>query len=344
MIYVPILIPTLCRAEHFIRCVESLKNNSWAKYTDVFIGLDYPPTEKYLDGYYIIKEYLSGDFSCFNSFQVIEHSQNVGSAGNMLSLRKSVEKYPYFIRTDDDAEFSPNFLEYMNKVLWHYLNDSTVLGVTGYCYPINWNVKEGSNTFRMNFLCPMWGTAFYTDRFNSVRNTLCDSYYEKNFDRLLFNKAYKKLTIARYLNFVNDGGLNEDPNSLVKRTTDIGIGTFMPLDNNYCIISPITSKVRNHGFDGTGEYCQNVSTINKREITAQNYDYSHQPIDSTYSFDLFPDDSTEYEINRKILDCFDTRPYSSILKTEFKLSLYKVLGRERYFSLKHLIKGMKNEQ
>ena len=48
MIYAPILIPTLCRAEHFIRCVESLKNNSWAKYTDVFIGLDYPPTEKYI--------------------------------------------------------------------------------------------------------------------------------------------------------------------------------------------------------------------------------------------------------------------------------------------------------
>ena len=58
----------------------------------------------------------------------------------------------------------------------------------------------------------------------------------------------------------------------------------MPLDNNYCIISPITSKVRNHGFDGSGEYCQNVSDIKKRKTTAQNYDYSHQPIDTTYSF------------------------------------------------------------
>lgn len=343
MIYAPILIPTLCRDEHLIRCIESLKKNSWAKYTDVFIGLDYPPSEKYFDGYYKIKEYLSSDFSCFNSFQVFEHKQNVGSSGNMRFLRKCTENYPYFIRTDDDAEFSPNFLEYMNKVLWHYLDDPTVLGVTGYCYPINWNVKEGSNTFRMNFLCPMWGTAFYTDRYNSVRNTLCDSYYEKNFDRLLFNKAYKKLTIARYLSFVNDGGLNEDTNSLVKCLTDIGIAAFMPLDNNYCIISPITSKVRNHGFDGTGEYCQNVSDIKKRKTTAENYDYSHQPIDTTYSFDLFPDDSTEYEINRKILDRFDTRSCASVLKTNIKLSLYKMLGRDKYFSLIHLIKDRKHE-
>ena len=34
----------------------------------------------------------------------------------MAALRDSVEtKFPYFIRTDDDAEFSPDFLEYINK-------------------------------------------------------------------------------------------------------------------------------------------------------------------------------------------------------------------------------------
>lgn len=50
-VYAPVLIPTLCRSEHFIRCIESLKRNTWAQYTDVFIGLDYPPSEKYFDGY-----------------------------------------------------------------------------------------------------------------------------------------------------------------------------------------------------------------------------------------------------------------------------------------------------
>ena len=41
---------------------------------------------------------------------------NFGSEKNMAALRDSVEtKFPYFIRTDDDAEFSPDFLEYINK-------------------------------------------------------------------------------------------------------------------------------------------------------------------------------------------------------------------------------------
>ena len=45
MIYAPVLIPTLCRADHFIRCLESLKKNTWAKYTEVYVAVDYPAKE-----------------------------------------------------------------------------------------------------------------------------------------------------------------------------------------------------------------------------------------------------------------------------------------------------------
>lgn len=116
-VYAPMLIPTLCRDQHFMRCIESLKKNTWAKYTDVYIGLDYPPDEKYRDGYIKICEYLkSNDFSQFASFNVCKRNVNFGSEKNMAALRDSVEtKFPYFIRTDDDAEFSPDFLEYINK-------------------------------------------------------------------------------------------------------------------------------------------------------------------------------------------------------------------------------------
>ena len=51
MIYAPVLIPTLCRDEHFIRCIESLKRNAWAKYTDIYIALDFPCKESHWDGY-----------------------------------------------------------------------------------------------------------------------------------------------------------------------------------------------------------------------------------------------------------------------------------------------------
>ena len=46
---VPIIIPTLCRYEHFARCIESLKENKYAQYTDIYIGIDYPITEEQRD-------------------------------------------------------------------------------------------------------------------------------------------------------------------------------------------------------------------------------------------------------------------------------------------------------
>jgi len=38
-VYAPMLIPTLCRDQHFMRCIESLKKNTWAKYTMSILGL-----------------------------------------------------------------------------------------------------------------------------------------------------------------------------------------------------------------------------------------------------------------------------------------------------------------
>ena len=62
MIYAPILITTLNRYECLRRCIESLQKNSWADKTELFISVDYPPTDKYVDGYNKIKKYLNKNF------------------------------------------------------------------------------------------------------------------------------------------------------------------------------------------------------------------------------------------------------------------------------------------
>ena len=76
MIYAPVIIPTLCRYEHFVRCVESLRKNTWAQYTDVYIGLDYPAKESHREGYEKIKDYLKQNFTEFNHFTVIIRKKN----------------------------------------------------------------------------------------------------------------------------------------------------------------------------------------------------------------------------------------------------------------------------
>ena len=45
--FAPVLIPTLNRYEHFKRCLESLERCTWAEKTDVYVALDFPPSDKF---------------------------------------------------------------------------------------------------------------------------------------------------------------------------------------------------------------------------------------------------------------------------------------------------------
>ena len=50
MSYAPVLITTCNRYEHLKRCVESLSKCTLASETDLIISVDYPPSDKYVDG------------------------------------------------------------------------------------------------------------------------------------------------------------------------------------------------------------------------------------------------------------------------------------------------------
>ena len=161
--YAPIYIPTLCREKHFILGVESLKKNGWAKYTDVYIGLDYPAKESHWEGYRKICDYLeNGDFSAFASFHVIKRTKNIGSLSNIDSTRDLLmEMYDRWIMAEDDIEFAPVFLEFMNKCLDYYENDPDVFAVNGYSYPISYCHSEGSNVFKQYATVSEWGIGYW---------------------------------------------------------------------------------------------------------------------------------------------------------------------------------------
>ena len=59
MVYAPIIIVTLNRYEHLKRCIESLQKNGWAKYTELYISVDYPADESHWEGYGKVRERLS---------------------------------------------------------------------------------------------------------------------------------------------------------------------------------------------------------------------------------------------------------------------------------------------
>lgn len=330
--YAPILIPTLCRYEHFVRCIESLKKNDWARYTDIFIALDYPSKPSHEEGYIKICSYLNGAFNEFASFNIIKRTENYGAARNSRELVSLVlEKYDRFIRTDDDCEFSPNFIEYMDKCLKYYESDSNVVAVNGYSYPVNWKHENGCNVIKSNFVCSTWGVGFWKDRYIAISDSLREGYLVNRFDSVVKDGTIHRLSYARLM-CAAQAGLSKEK-GLSVMSSDVAWGTYLMLENKY-VIMPILSKVRNYGFDGTGEYCQDISKLKLKKITAHNYNYAAQPIDKSSSFNLISGNDIYCKQNKKLYDKFDTREKLSVLKVKFKILLYRILGRNRYFKLR----------
>ena len=88
-VFAPVIIPTLCRYEHFKQCIESLSKCTLANQTEVYVGLDYPAKDEHWDGYKKIKSYLAsvGNIG-FKNLTVIERGRNygLGAAGNFQML------------------------------------------------------------------------------------------------------------------------------------------------------------------------------------------------------------------------------------------------------------------
>lgn len=326
----PILIPTYCRSEHFIRMIESLKKNTLAKHTDIYVGVDFPLKKEHEKGNFEILEYLKGDFSAFKSLTVIRHSQNVGSSNNVISLRNLVEdKYPYFITTDDDLEFAPLFLEFVNTALQYYKNDERVIAISGYCAPVNYIVSEGATCMKQQIQYHAWGTALFSDKAKKIRKYFADCGLARDFDLSLKNGTFNKLAEAAKLTYIHDA-LSDSKNTFITRPSDEAYRILQSIKDLYSVI-PVKSLVRNHGFDGSGLTCP--KTHQKKGDCS--YHYEEQPIDESLTLNFVPDTLNEFKQNKKLYNKFDKR---KMFKVRLKLFIYKLLGRKLFFKLRKKFK------
>lgn len=304
--YAPVIIPTLCRYEHFVRCIESLRRNTWAKHTDVYIGLDYPAKEAHWSGYLKIKEYLGGEFPEFHSFCVIEHAENVGAGANSNSLvAKCAEEHDRFIYAEDDLEFSPNFLQYMSTALQRYENDPSVAMVVGYSYPLKWKAAPNCTVVKQNFNGSAWGRGFWLskrERFNKylsqngLAKDFSDAYRAKRLDRMI------DFAVKDYVSLCGSGWGGKG--NFLNRTSDIAMRIYLAVKDQYAIM-PLVSKVRNYGYDGSGLYCQRIEGNESDDYCVDNYAFSRQPIDESDTFELLEDTAFDMKANRDLLNSFD---------------------------------------
>ena len=325
--YAPIIIPTLCRSTHFIRLIDSLKRNSWAKYTEVYVGLDYPPSDKYVKGWQEINDYLNnGDFSAFASVHVIRQEINAGVYKNAKLLQETVLKeHDRYIFSEDDNEFSPNFIEYMDKCLDEFEEDNDVVCVSGFSYPVDWAVSQGANCIKQNFCAAAWGIGYWRNKREMLFDYIETGKMLDELPRVIKDKKYLSMIDASLRDYITAAS---SPFRTIGRSmqkpTDVAVRAALVVDGKY-VISPVLSKVRNHGFDGSGTFSQSIDSQVKGN-TAGTYDYSNQPIDERDSFDVCLNELDNLDENRKRLNAFDVRSKKQMRDTRILLWLMTHIG------------------
>lgn len=260
MVYAPIIIPTLNRYEHLKRCIKSLQQNEWAKYTELYISVDYPTKESHWEGYRKIKEYLERGIDGFKKVNIFYQLTNMGGTDNSLFLLwKAFEVYDRCIATEDDNEFSPCFIEFMDKGLELFEDDPEILYLCGYAPKKRWRT-EGENVLKLSSVQNLYGAALWKDKemqfLQEANRKLFDSigrnpyyiwklyFYSRN---MLWWYVHRYLCDPYEVLFNKEGEL---------APIDININIYCIIKNKY-IITPVKSLSRNYGKDGSGEHCGN---------------------------------------------------------------------------------------
>jgi len=312
-IYAPVLIITLNRYEHFKRCVESLSACTDADKTDLYIAFDYPANENHWEGYWRIEDYLT-KIQGFKSVIIFKRSENFGPVKNHLEAQSKIfETYDRIILSEDDNEFSPNFLDFVNKGLNKYKDNSSIFSVSGYNYPLKIPQNYNSNIY---IWCGFsaWGVGLWRDKWQKIDWNVYSALQEVRIFLKNYKQVYKLNKIANH--YVPALIL------MLKNNVFHGDGyiCLYQFQNNMNSIFPTISRVRNMGHDGSGVNCKIV-----------NYDiYKEQKIymDSK-SYSLHSEIMQNKSINN-ILRLFFKNSIKSQAKSFIKLLLIN-LGLSRFF-------------
>lgn len=270
-IYAPVIIPTLCRAEHFKRCISSLSQCKYSDKTELIIGLDFPKEKKHEKGYKEICKYIL-NIKGFKKITIIRHTQNIGATANIQYLQEfAFEQNNRIILTEDDNEFSPCFLEYMNCALEYFNDNPRILSISGYTNEDLYNIIP-YNIFPTIDVSG-WGIGLWKNKSIIIKG---NDYY-KQAEKILFSSKQSLKLLSTYP-AAFEMFIEMTKN---KKTYGDVIQTVHNILNDTREIRPSISLVRNWGNDGTGENCKLINTHFIQQRILSDKDFNLDKIDLT---------------------------------------------------------------
>ncbi len=248
--FAPIVLFVYSRLDHTKKTVEALNKNSLAKKTNLFIFSDGPKRQSDKKDVEKVRNYLK-KINGFKSVKIFESKKNKGLANSIIfGVTKIVNKYGKVIVVEDDILTSKYFLEFMNNSLNFYKNNSKVISVSGYVYPIK-NLPE--NFFLKKTEC--WGWATWKRGWDL---------FEKDGSKLL--KQIEEKNLLKEFDFENSYDYSKMlKDQIAGKNSSWAIRWYASafLNNKLTFYSGKT-LTQNIGVDGTGTHGGRVNVYNSK--------------------------------------------------------------------------------
>jgi hypothetical protein len=291
--FAPVIVPTLSRASKLKLCLTSLSRCLGADQTHVIVSVDGLTSPSLHAGRLEILEFLTwlDKQKCFKKLVVIDNLKNLGVHGNsMMVKQRAFLESDRFIYSEDDNEFSVDFLLFMNSALSVYESRDDVFSICGYGYPVQPKVLIGDYFLSKNFCA--WGWGSWKNKFEKMKWSYSD--FQENIAVLRRDRVA-----------IPFRHLRSDIRKNVSRKAATGDTMICVHQLRYRMFSvfPAVSRVRNHGHDGGGQNCG---------FSPLHGIFSEQPISAGVSAIIFDRQVNWHERNEDHLKWFFSRRYRLI--------------------------------
>lgn len=276
--HAPIILFCYNRPGHLRQTVESLRMNTLAPESELFVYSDGPKNAADRQRVNEVRAYLAG-VTGFRSVHVREAETNKGLANSVIEgVSFVLSKYPKVIVLEDDMLSTKDFLSFMNQALDTYASRNDIFSVTGYTPPVTMPGHYPHDVY----LAPRassWGWGTWADKWAKA-------------DWQVSDFASLKTDAARRDAF-NEGGNDLWP-MLAKQQQGVIDSwairwTYSQFRNGAYGLYPVHSKIKNIGTDGTGT-----------NFTFKSGDYGDEMSEGAVTMppDLRPDDGMIHAFGR----------------------------------------------
>ena len=273
MEYVPVIIPTLNRNVHLERCIESLKKSECADKTDLYISVDYPPSEKYEKGYDEVKDYVK-TISGFRNVYIYVQEKNLDPINNFAFLvGKAREQHSSFFFTDDDNEYCENALDYVNAGLERFKEDKEIFAVCVNCYKKSYRSERSD--FCLMDRCTQYGLGMTVKQYDRIKRCISNDMYERiwssgrNIWKLLTRNPIGFFNMSSFIMGESPAMQDANGNATIM---DYSMSIYCTMSNKL-VFRPIKKHVRNWGADGSGAFTA-VTSGNPLDVKITKIDIS----------------------------------------------------------------------